>query len=83
MNHDAYNYIYVFVFLTYSNAIIAPIATCVTSFLAGFIVFSVAGFLSVKSGVHVSKAMNAGVSNEFFTGTNLFLFFIFIFNFLF
>ena len=42
------------------DAVMAPIVTCVTSFVAGFIVFSVAGFMSVKSGVHVTQAMGSG-----------------------
>lgn len=44
----------------FRDAILAPIATCMTSFVAGFIVFSVAGFLATQSGVDVSEAISSG-----------------------
>ena len=59
------DYNYVFVFICHSAAVIVPIVTCLTSFVGGFIVFSVAGFLSIKSGVHVSEAISTGALKDF------------------
>ena len=51
-----------------NNAFITSFANCVTSFLAGFVVFSVLGFLAYqKGGVEVSEVIAAGPGLVFVT----------------
>ncbi|MDP8214163.1 MAG: sodium-dependent transporter [Candidatus Euphemobacter frigidus] len=51
-----------------NNAFITCFANCATSFLAGFVVFSVLGFLAYqKGGVEVSKVIAAGPGLVFIT----------------
>lgn len=51
----------------YREVFIAPVACCFTSFLAGFSVFSMVGFLSEKTGVPVSEAVSSGPGLAFIT----------------
>ena len=39
---------------------VVPVVNCITSFFAGFVVFSVIGYLSWMSGVDVSKVITSG-----------------------
>ena len=44
----------------YRDAMITAVINCLTSFLAGFVVFSVLGYMSVKQGVPVKEVATAG-----------------------
>ena len=50
-----------------NNAFIVSFANCLTSFLAGFVVFSVLGFLAFKNGVPVKSVVNVGTGLAFVT----------------
>ena len=50
-----------------NNAFITSFANCATSFLAGFVVFSVLGFLAVKTHTSVDKVVSGGLSLAFVT----------------
>jgi len=50
-----------------NNAFIVSFANCLTSFLAGFVVFSVLGFLAFKNGVPVQSVVRGGPGLAFIT----------------
>ncbi len=50
-----------------NNAFITSFANCATSFLAGFVVFSVLGFLAFKTGQPVDKVVRGGLGLAFIT----------------
>lgn len=50
-----------------NNAFITSFADCATSFLAGFVVFSVLGFLAVKTHTSVDKVVSGGLGLAFVT----------------
>ena len=43
-----------------SDAIVVPLLNCFTSFFAGFVVFSVLGFMSHQTGVPIEKVATGG-----------------------
>ncbi|XP_036369370.1 sodium- and chloride-dependent glycine transporter 2-like isoform X2 [Octopus sinensis] len=45
---------------TFRDSILLPIINCLTSFLAGFAIFSVLGFMSYKKGVPLDKVVEDG-----------------------
>lgn len=49
-------------FLLYRDSIFVPILNCSTSIFAGFVVFSVLGFMSYKTGLPVSSVATGGKS---------------------
>ncbi|MHC5053986.1 MAG: sodium-dependent transporter [Planctomycetota bacterium] len=50
-----------------NSAFITSFANCLTSFLAGFVVFSVLGFLAFKNGMPVKSVVNGGAGLAFVT----------------
>jgi NSS family neurotransmitter:Na+ symporter len=50
-----------------NNAFIVSFANCLTSFLAGFVVFSVLGFLAFKNGMPVESVVSGGSRLAFIT----------------
>ncbi|XP_074652897.1 sodium- and chloride-dependent glycine transporter 1-like [Tubulanus polymorphus] len=44
----------------YRDAIVIPVLTCLTSFFAGFVTFSIIGHLAHQAGVTVSEAITSG-----------------------
>jgi len=50
-----------------NNAFITSLANCATSFLAGFVVFSVLGFLATKANVPVDNVVQGGPNLAFVT----------------
>ncbi|MGB2753996.1 MAG: sodium-dependent transporter [Phycisphaerae bacterium] len=50
-----------------NNAFITALANCATSFIAGFVVFSVLGFLAAQQGQPVGKVVDKGLSLAFVT----------------
>ena len=50
-----------------NNAFITSFANCATSFLAGFVVFSVLGFLATKTNTSVDKVVSGGLGLAFIT----------------
>lgn len=49
------------------DAILVPIINCGTSIFAGFVVFSVLGFMSYQTGIPVSKVASGGPDLAFVT----------------
>lgn len=49
------------------DAILIPIVNCSTSIFAGFVVFSVLGFMSAKTGISVDKVASHGPGLAFVT----------------
>ncbi|KAF0311366.1 Sodium- and chloride-dependent glycine transporter 1 [Amphibalanus amphitrite] len=49
------------------DAIVVPVLNCFTSFFAGFVVFSVLGFMSHQTGVPIEKVATGGPSLAFVT----------------
>ena len=46
--------------LTFRYAIAVPLLNCCTSFYAGFVIFSVLGYMANEAGVAVGEVVNSG-----------------------
>ena len=45
----------------YRDAVVVPLIGCMTSFLAGFVSFSVLGFMAFRTGQSVDKVVASGI----------------------
>ena len=48
------------ILILFRNAIIVPLANCVTSFFAGFVIFAYMGYLSHITGQNIDDIIQAG-----------------------
>lgn len=44
----------------YRDAVLVPIINCLTSFYAGFVIFSVLGFMATQKGVTIDEVADGG-----------------------